>query len=192
MFSNDTIAGKKDEHPRTQQRPGSMSPNVGGRTDTQIQQTSQPEPNRGNAGVPEQSGSALVVGPNIKMKGVEVTDCDTVIVEGHIEASLDSRVVQVKESGLFVGAASMDIAEIWGRFEGELTARRQLIVHPTGRVHGNVRYGKVQIEEGGEISGQINTLSGEPRENAATTVELEARSSVTGNSRHNSKVSSRT
>ena len=53
--------------------------------------------------------------------------------------------VQVAETGVFAGTASMDVAEIWGRFEGELTARKHLIIHGTGRVSGNVRYGSIQI-----------------------------------------------
>ena len=30
----------------------------------------------------DSSGSKLTVGPNIKLKGVEITDCDTLVVEG--------------------------------------------------------------------------------------------------------------
>lgn len=105
----------------------------------------------------------LVVGPNIKMKGIEVADCDTVLVEGYMEATFDSRLVQIAQSGVFAGTASMDVAEIWGRFEGELTARDHLIIHPTGRVNGRVRCGKIKIEEGGELCGQISMSDGPSR-----------------------------
>jgi len=50
-------------------------------------------------------------------------------------------------------------AEIHGRFEGELTARQQLIIHATGRVSGKIRYGKILIEEGGEVSGDVQSLT---------------------------------
>ncbi len=101
------------------------------------------------------SGSKLIVGPDIKLKGVEITDCDTLVVEGTVEASMDSRVVQIAEHGVFNGTVSIDIAEIHGCFSGELTARDQLIIHSSGRVSGKIRYGKIKIEEGGEISGDI-------------------------------------
>lgn len=101
------------------------------------------------------SGSKLIVGPDIKLKGVEITDCDTLVVEGTVEASMDSRVVQIAEHGVFNGTVSIDIAEIHGCFSGELTAREQLIIHSGGRVSGKIRYGKIKIEEGGEISGDI-------------------------------------
>jgi len=104
-------------------------------------------------------GSKLIVGPDIKLKGVEITDCDTLVVEGRVEAAMDSRVIQIAEQGVFQGTAGIDVAEIRGRFEGELTARKQLVIHATGRVTGKIRYGKLAIEEGGELSGDIGTLA---------------------------------
>ena len=102
--------------------------------------------------------SKLIVGPDIKLKGAEITDCDTLVVEGRVEASMDSRVIQIAEHGVFVGKAGIDVAEIRGRFEGELTARKQLVIRATGKVSGKVRYGKVAIEEGGELCGDIAAL----------------------------------
>jgi cytoskeletal protein CcmA (bactofilin family) len=103
--------------------------------------------------------SKLIVGPDIKLKGAEITDCDTLVVEGRVEASMDSRVIQIADNGVFVGKVGIDIAEIRGRFDGELTARKQLVIRSTGRVSGKIRYGKVAIEEGGELSGDIGAIT---------------------------------
>jgi len=108
----------------------------------------------------ESKGSRLIVGPDIKLKGVEITDCDTLVVEGRVEASMDSRVIQIAERGVYSGTVGIDVAEIHGRFEGELTARKQLVIHATGKVSGKIRYGKISVEEGGEVSGDVHTLSG--------------------------------
>lgn len=99
--------------------------------------------------------SKLTVGPNIKLKGVEITDCDTLVVEGAVEATMDSRVIQIAESGSFTGSAEIDIAEIRGTFSGTLTVRQKLMIYSTGKVKGKIRYGKVVIEEGGQLSGEI-------------------------------------
>lgn len=112
------------------------------------------------------TGSRLIVGPDIKLKGVEITDCDTLVVEGTVEASMDSRVVQIAEHGVFTGKVSIDIAEIRGRFEGELTAREQLIIHSTGHVSGKIRYGRIKIEEGAEISGDVARNETRPLRNS--------------------------
>lgn len=101
--------------------------------------------------------SKLTVGPNIKLKGVEITDCDTLVVEGSVEATMDSRVIQISERGAFKGSAEIDVAEIRGVFDGDLTARQKLVIYSTGKVTGRVRYGKVVIEEGGQLSGEIES-----------------------------------
>lgn len=102
-----------------------------------------------------ETGSKLTVGPNIKLKGVEITDCDTLVVEGRVEATIDSRVIQISEKGAFIGNAEFDIAEIRGEFQGDLIVRQKLIVYASGRVTGKIRYGKLVIEEGGQVSGDI-------------------------------------
>ena len=107
------------------------------------------------------SEARLIVGPDVKLKGAEILDCDTLVVEGRVEATMDSRVIRIAEQGSFTGKVSIDIAEIHGSFDGELTARCQLIIHATGRVSGKIRYGKLVIDEGGELCGDISTLSAE-------------------------------
>lgn len=103
----------------------------------------------------KEGGSKLTVGPNIKLKGVEITDCDTLVVEGTVEATMDSRVMHITELGAFKGSADIDYAEIHGEFNGNLTVRQKLVIYATGRVSGTIRYGKVVIQEGGQLVGDI-------------------------------------
>jgi cytoskeletal protein CcmA (bactofilin family) len=95
------------------------------------------------------------VGPNIKLKGVEITDCDTLFVEGLVEATMDSRLMEIAEQGAFKGSAEIDLAEIRGQFDGDLTVRQKLVIYASGRVTGKIRYGKLVIEEGGQLSGDV-------------------------------------
>jgi len=107
------------------------------------------------ANAAQESGSKLTVGPNIKLKGVEITDCDTLVVEGMVEATMNSRVIQIAEQGAFKGSAEIEIAEIRGEFNGNLTVRQKLVIYATGKVTGTIRYGKLVVEEGGQLSGEI-------------------------------------
>lgn len=112
----------------------------------------------------EGSASSLIVGPHVKLKGAEILDCDTLVVEGRVEATMDSRVIRISEAGAFSGKVGIDVAEIRGVFDGELTARQQLIIHATGRVSGKIRYGRILIEEGGEVSGDVQPLASAEKE----------------------------
>jgi cytoskeletal protein CcmA (bactofilin family) len=112
----------------------------------------------GTAAAPADGESRLFIGVNIKLKGVEISDCDAVVIEGHVDATVNSKAMEIKEPGTFKGTAQIDVAEIHGEFIGELTARTRLIVHGTGRVSGTIRYGKLVVEEGGEISGDLQRI----------------------------------
>jgi len=108
---------------------------------------------------PSEDGNKLIVGPNIKLKGSEITDCEILVVEGRVEASMNSRDIRIAEGGVFSGKAEIDVAEVRGTFEGDLTARKRLVIYATGKVSGVIRYGAMMIEEGGIISGDVATLS---------------------------------
>jgi cytoskeletal protein CcmA (bactofilin family) len=127
-----------------------------------------------NAASTNEVGSKLIVGPNIKLKGVEITDCDTLVVEGRVEATMDSRVIQIAENGAFKGNAEIDIAEIRGEFDGELTVRQKLVIYATGKVSGKIRYGKLVIEEGGQIAGDVQVNSGASSASTSTSATQRA------------------
>jgi cytoskeletal protein CcmA (bactofilin family) len=132
-----------------------------------------PEPSARAIG-PDTPGSQLFVGPNIKLKGVEISDCDVLIVEGHVEATVNSKAMQIAKPGTLKGVAVIDIAEIDGEFSGELTAHTRLIVRGTGRVSGKIRYGRLIVADGGELSGDVQRIDAVP----AVPVKVEAAAPV--------------
>jgi cytoskeletal protein CcmA (bactofilin family) len=106
----------------------------------------------------EKAGSKLFVGVNIKLKGVEISNCDVLVIEGQVDATVNSKVMEISKPGTLTGTAVIDIAEIHGEFSGELTARTKLVVHGTGRVTGTVRYGKLVVAEGGMLMGELKQI----------------------------------
>jgi cytoskeletal protein CcmA (bactofilin family) len=101
----------------------------------------------------------LIVGREIVLTG-EIRACDRLVVEGRVEAALtDSRSIEIAASGMFKGKAQIDTADISGHFEGDLIVNQKLMIHSTGRVSGNIRYGQIEIARGGVISGQIDVLA---------------------------------
>jgi cytoskeletal protein CcmA (bactofilin family) len=100
----------------------------------------------------------LIVGREIALNG-EISACEKLVVEGRVEANMkDCREIEIAESGTFKGEAEIEIAEISGIFEGNITARKLLIIRSTGRVTGKVRASQMEVERGGEISGEIEIL----------------------------------
>ena len=100
----------------------------------------------------------MTVGRDIKLKG-EISNCDALVVEGEVEATLDGKMLEVASGGTFNGTATVESAEIHGDYEGTLTIAGLLRIHGTGRVSGKVRYGKIEVQSGGEISGDIASVT---------------------------------
>jgi len=111
----------------------------------------------------------LIVGRGICLSG-KISSCDRLVIEGSVEAELENcHTIEVAESGTFKGAGEIAIAEISGRYEGLLTVRENLLIHGTGRVSGTVRYGRLHIEDGGEINGDIkSTVAMTPQHRSGT------------------------
>jgi cytoskeletal protein CcmA (bactofilin family) len=101
----------------------------------------------------------LTVGNDILLKG-EIATCDRLVIEGMVDASLkDVHTVEISETGSFKGTASIEDAEISGLFEGDLTVRNRLTIYSTGKVRGKISYGEIEIERGGELTGEIRSGS---------------------------------
>lgn len=97
----------------------------------------------------------LIVGREISLAG-EITSCDWLVVEGSVEANLaNCRDIEISDTGVYKGSASIEQAEIRGRFDGVLNVRKRLFIRASGRVTGTVRYGQIEIERGGQISGDV-------------------------------------
>lgn len=120
---------------------------------------SQPTFAKPSPAVSEEAGKRLIVGQGISLSG-EITACDRLVVDGSVQVTLNqTRAIEITESGRFTnGKAEVEEAEISGVYEGELTVRNRLLIRSTGQVKGTVRYGEIEVERGGQISGSISML----------------------------------
>jgi cytoskeletal protein CcmA (bactofilin family) len=125
------------------------------RAETALAPTPAPASSPGLPARREAEMRKLIVGREISLAG-EITSCDRLVVEGSVEANLaNCRDIEISDTGVYKGSASIEEAEIRGRFDGVLNVRRRLLIRATGRVTGTVRYGQIEIERGGQISGDV-------------------------------------
>jgi cytoskeletal protein CcmA (bactofilin family) len=102
------------------------------------------------SGTDDNTGKRLIVGQGIRLAG-EITACDRLVVEGFCEVTLnETRALEIAGSGRFIGGC--------GTYEGELTVRKRLLIRSSGKVRGNVRYGEIEIERGGMLSGSVSMI----------------------------------
>lgn len=98
----------------------------------------------------------LHVGRGLKLEG-KIQSCDTLVIEGDVQATIESGSLTISETGEVRGEATVDQAEINGKFDGTLIVRKCLTINSTGRITGTVRYGELKVEQGGKITGEIES-----------------------------------
>jgi cytoskeletal protein CcmA (bactofilin family) len=105
----------------------------------------------------------LVVGKGISVQGT-VQDAERLVVEGTVEASMiHATELSISQGGVFKGEAEVEEAEVAGTIDGTLTARASLIIRATGKVIGTAKYRRLQVEDGGQISGKMEMLTEAPK-----------------------------
>jgi cytoskeletal protein CcmA (bactofilin family) len=101
----------------------------------------------------------LIVGRGISLQGV-VQDAERLVVEGTVEATMiHATELAISTGGVFKGEVEVEDAEVAGTIDGTLTARGNLIVRASGRVLGTARCRRLQVEDGGQITGRIEMIN---------------------------------
>lgn len=135
--------------------------------------------------VRESSRKKMVVAEGITLRGGDILGCAHMAIEGEAYLTIDRcEKLEVLENGIFQGSASVAEAEISGYCKGTLVVKGTLRITGTGHVVGSIQYGRLQVEDGGRIEGEmkmpLNGKAGqdaEPSENPRW-VELNAKVSA--------------
>lgn len=110
-----------------------------------------PQPRRHADGV-------LIIGAGVQVRGT-IGSCDELIVEGTVESTIECRSLTVAETGSVKGEATVQELDVHGAFDGKAEVAGCLTIRTTGRVSGTARYGQLEIERGGVISGELGPTS---------------------------------
>jgi tetratricopeptide (TPR) repeat protein len=100
----------------------------------------------------------LLIAAGISFRG-EIAGCDRLVIDGVVEGEIKRcRHIAVSDGARFKGIAVTVEADIAGACAGSLTVEEKLFIAHSARVFGSVRYGRLAIEEGGELDGDIRRL----------------------------------
>jgi len=103
----------------------------------------------------------LVVGRGISVQGT-ITDAERLVVEGTVEASsLNAAELHIAQGGVLKGQVEVEDAEISGLMDGILTVKGSLVLRGSGQVIGEARCRRLQVEDGGQLSGKISMITGD-------------------------------
>jgi cytoskeletal protein CcmA (bactofilin family) len=101
----------------------------------------------------------LVITEDTVIRGVrELRNCRQLEVFGYLEGDVAAKSVLVHKNGRLFGKLKSENAEIHGTLQGEVVVKNLIDIRSSGNVSGNVRYGKLALEVGGNLSAEVRNV----------------------------------
>lgn len=99
----------------------------------------------------------LVIGEDAILKG-EIRNCREIEIFGYVEGLLEAGRVTVHPQGRLFGNVKAETAEVFGQLQGDVRVKQLIAIRSSGTVTGNVKYGRLAMEEGGELSASVRNV----------------------------------
>ena len=99
----------------------------------------------------------LIISEDAVLKG-DVKNCKRMEVYGYVEGDLAAENLIVHEGGQYYGKVKADSAVIEGALQGDVRIKNLISIKNSGSVHGNVKYGRLAMEEGADLTAQVRNV----------------------------------
>lgn len=99
----------------------------------------------------------VVIAADCVVKG-DIRNAALVEIAGYVVGNVEAADVRILEGGRLLGRLSADQATVAGSLRGVATVRALMSIAGTGSVQGTVRYGRLQLAEGGELWAEMRNL----------------------------------
>lgn len=99
----------------------------------------------------------LIIGEETILTG-EIRNCREIEIYGYVEGKLDAGNVIVHPDGKLYGTVKADSAEIHGHMQGDARIKNLIAIKNSGIVNGNVKYGRLSMEEGAELAATVRNV----------------------------------
>ena len=103
---------------------------------------------------PAKGSAKVVIGHGVSING-EIKKADEVQIDGDADVTMKTDNLVVGATGDCKGTIETHNADVWGNFDGDITASGTLTIQEQGKVSGKIEYQNLQIKLGGKISGDI-------------------------------------
>ncbi len=88
----------------------------------------------------------------------KISNCGVLEIHGHIDGEIQADRVIVHETGRLYGTIDAGEAEIHGELQGDVRVERLIKIGRVGSVSGNVQYGQLAVEPGGNLSADVRNV----------------------------------
>jgi cytoskeletal protein CcmA (bactofilin family) len=105
----------------------------------------------------DDSNRALLINEDTVLRG-EISNGGRIEICGYVEGNIVGDDLIIRPSGRCYGTIDVQSAEIYGTLQGEIAVRQLMSVRSTGSVTGNVQYGRLAMELGGDLTAELHNV----------------------------------
>lgn len=99
----------------------------------------------------------LVIGADAVLTG-EVKGAKRVEIYGIVDGGVSSGDVTVRQGGQLNGWIKSETSTIEGTLKGDVRVQQLITIRSTGHVEGNVKYGRLAMDEGAELAASVRNV----------------------------------
>ncbi len=99
----------------------------------------------------------VVIREDTSLKG-EIRNGGRIEIYGYVEGEIASDKVIIHDGGRCYGTIKAESAEVNGTLQGQVFVKQLMSIGKTGSVSGNVQYGRLALEMGGNLSAQVRNV----------------------------------
>lgn len=105
----------------------------------------------------EDQSRVLIIREDTYLKG-EIRNAGRIEVFGYVEGEVVGDLLVVQPGGRCFGKVKVDSADIRGTLQGDIVVRQLVSIRAGGEVLGNVKYGKLAMEMGGNLTAEMRNI----------------------------------
>lgn len=98
-----------------------------------------------------------IIARDLKIEG-EISSAGLIEIEGNIKGVINGNSVILREEGFVEGTIIAESLSLRGKFEGTIRAK-SISISSKARVHGDIEYESLCVEDGACIDGQFKRLA---------------------------------
>ena len=146
-------------------------------------ETAKPEASPLGKSPMEQLKEQAIIGPSIRIKGT-LSGKEDLLIQGRVEGRIDLKKnnITVGKSGRIKGDIYGKVISIEGEVRGNLVGEERIVLRQSGKVRGDMRAPRINLEEGATFKGNVATDSKDEKQPTLKEVPLAQDRNVPTNS----------
>ena len=115
--------------------------------------SAQTAPGAGNTGM----RGLITISSDTSITG-EIRNCQRLEVSGYLEGTINCQELLVHPDGRVFGTLKIGSCEVHGQVQGTVFAKDLVAVTKTGKISGDLTYGRLVVQPGGDISAEVRNV----------------------------------